>query len=70
MPQEESTDEFTAEGGTLLIEVVPETYLALAPAIYKHQYEQTEIHKEHLIMLQITVIKNFRLQTLYFIHRS
>ena len=51
VPQEESTDEFTAEGGTLLIEVVPETYLALAPAIYKHQYEQTEIHKEHLIML-------------------
>lgn len=53
-----------------MIEVVPETYLVFAPAIYKHQYEQTEIHKEHLIMLPDDSYRNLRLQTLYFIHRS
>lgn len=34
-----------------MIEVGPETFFALAPEIYKHQYEQTEIYKEHLILL-------------------
>ena len=51
MPQVESIEEFTEERGTLLIEVVPETYFALAPALYKHQDEQTVIHNEHLILL-------------------
>ena len=43
-----------------MIEVVPETYLVFAPAIYKHQYEQTEIHKEDLIMLPDDSYRKFK----------